>query len=93
MVGVGDGPWDMMREFDDNIPARAYDNFQVKHKNATTFDFFIELTQLSLCQFVNFTEIMSKRVPQSKKDAEFALTALMEIPYQYKASLEMGLLG
>nr|DAD30755.1 TPA_asm: hypothetical protein HUJ06_009606 [Nelumbo nucifera] len=71
LVGVGDGPWDMMREFDDNIPSRAFDNFQ----------------------FVNFTEIMSKNVPVSKKETEFALAALMEIPFQYKATIELNILG
>eukprot|EP00268_Persea_americana_P004686 TRINITY_DN1151_c0_g1_i1.p1 TRINITY_DN1151_c0_g1~~TRINITY_DN1151_c0_g1_i1.p1 ORF type:complete len:456 (+),score=79.40 TRINITY_DN1151_c0_g1_i1:425-1792(+) len=71
LVGVGDGPWDMMKEFDDNIPARAFDNFQ----------------------FVNFTEIMAKNMPLSRKETEFALAALMEIPSQYKATLELKLLG
>ncbi|KAF8399805.1 hypothetical protein HHK36_015676 [Tetracentron sinense] len=71
LVGVGDGPWDMMKEFEDNIPARAFDNFQ----------------------FVNFTKIMSKNVDLSRKQTEFALAALMKIPSQYKATLELNLLG
>ncbi|CAA3021639.1 E3 ubiquitin-protein ligase RGLG2-like isoform X2 [Olea europaea var. sylvestris] len=71
LIGVGDGPWDMMKEFDDNIPARDFDNFQ----------------------FVNFTEIMCKNVHQSRKETEFALAALMEIPSQFKATMELNLLG
>ncbi|MCL7023180.1 hypothetical protein MKW94_001036 [Papaver nudicaule] len=71
LVGVGDGPWETMEKFDDNIPARAFDNFQ----------------------FVNFTEIMSKNLPEQRKETEFALSALMEIPSQYKATVELGLLS
>ncbi|KAM6601834.1 hypothetical protein CsatA_021443 [Cannabis sativa] len=71
LVGVGDGPWDLMQKFDDFIPSRAFDN----------------------CQFVNFTKIMVKDIPISYKETEFALEALMEIPSQYKATMELQLLG
>ncbi len=46
-----------------------------------------------LMQFVNFTEIMLKHIPASKKETDFALAALMEIPSQYKATMDLQLLG
>ncbi|KAG5240089.1 E3 ubiquitin-protein ligase [Salix suchowensis] len=71
LVGVGDGPWEDMKRFDDKIPGREFDNFQ----------------------FVNFTAIMSKNASLSKKETTFALAALMEIPLQYKAVVELGVTG
>lgn len=42
---------------------------------------------------MNFTEIMSKGIDSSRKETEFALSALMEIPSQYKATIDLGILG
>ena len=67
VVGVGDGPWDMMKEFDDSIPARKFDNFQ----------------------FVDFHRSVSG---SDFPDASFSRHALMEIPDQFTAIRQLGLL-
>ncbi|KAG2428161.1 hypothetical protein HXX76_011841 [Chlamydomonas incerta] len=72
MVGVGDGPWDLMKDFDDALPERSFDNFQ----------------------FVNFSELMATtQGDRTRREALFALRALMEIPEQYNAIQRMGILG
>jgi E3 ubiquitin-protein ligase RGLG len=44
-------------------------------------------------QFVNFTSIMSRDTTPQQKESAFALAALMEVPIQYKATMELGMLG
>ena len=64
MIGVGDGPWDTMEEFDDALPARKWDNFQ-----------FVEFNKLFRNENLQTEE---------RKEASFALHALMELPDQFK---------
>ena len=66
-IGVGDGPFDLMETYDDDLPERKFDNFQ----------------------FVHFNEIMSDR---ENPVVKFAVAALQEVPDQYLAIKELGLM-
>ncbi len=46
-----------------------------------------------LFQFVDFSILMSKPGNKEQKDMTFALAALMEIPFQYQAVLDLGICG
>ncbi|XP_020571545.1 E3 ubiquitin-protein ligase RGLG3-like [Phalaenopsis equestris] len=50
------------------------------------FDDSIPRREFDNFQFVNFTKIMSSSMETEKMEAAFALAALMEIPFQYKAT-------
>lgn len=79
VVGVGDGPWDAMETYDDELPQRKFDNFQFVDFNRV----IIESGDTLYRNQGDYTEAML---------AQFALTALMEIPDQYSFIKQNGLL-
>jgi E3 ubiquitin-protein ligase RGLG len=72
VVGVGDGPWEMMSEFDDKRPARVFDNFQ-----------FVDFVKT----MVDASHAAPTAGPERQPfiDAYFACRALQEVPAQFAA--------
>ncbi|VDM61351.1 unnamed protein product [Angiostrongylus costaricensis] len=79
VVGVGDGPWEMMKVFDESLPKRPWDNFH--------FTEFHEVRSLN-----GSTRIMRQATGQAEGDVKLAVQSLLEIPDQYRCICELGLL-
>jgi hypothetical protein len=93
VVGVGDGPWDLMEEFDDKLPQRRFDNFQFVDLNA--------VLRASGAANASQKEVSGAAVlhavidPRStvKFQVAFATAALMEVPDQYLYLKKQGMLS
>merc|ERR1712129_219478 len=77
MVGIGDGPWDEMRHFDDRVSKSKFDNFQF----------------ICFSRFQELLELGSDEKRQRLVEAAFTLCALQEVPAQYKAMRQLGMLS
>mmetsp|Transcript_3319 Transcript_3319/g.3666 ORF Transcript_3319/g.3666 Transcript_3319/m.3666 type:complete len:134 (+) Transcript_3319:547-948(+) len=59
LVGVGDGPWDTMEEFDDGLPSRNFDNFQF-----VEFSRVLSWSDTSEAQEANFALMALQEIPE-----------------------------
>ena len=84
-IGVGDGDdgWQYMKELDDHVPERAFDNFQF-----VPFDETLARAQRSAASSGSDAASIKRAM-----EATFALHALMELPQQFHAINTLGLLG
>lgn len=99
LVGVGDGPWEEMIAFDDELPARKFDNFREYRcaaslspvRGANTLRMTDTLRPQPLCaEFVCMSRVMQDN--PANPGVAFALACLMEIPEQYAAIRALGYL-
>ena len=77
VVGVGDGPFDQMETFDDQLPERRFDNLQ-----------FVDFGPFQTALAAN-----PSKEKRAAIEAAFALCALQELPSQFEEIVRLRLLG
>ena len=60
MIGVGDGPWYKMKEFDDQLPKRLFDNFQF----VDFHECFLKSLELNIPLPIVFSVAALQEIPQ-----------------------------
>lgn len=78
IVGLGKGPWDQMEHLDDELPQRQFDN--VQFMKGAPFQDDLEWQK-------------DKAEVDEAVKAAFALCLCQELPAQYRACDELGLIG
>lgn len=93
-IGVGDGPWDTMEEFDDEIPQRRFDNVPAVDSTPRRMPLNLLLFYVCQFQFCCLTPLLSAQASNSAPhpELEFARLAMQEVPHQYQAIKRLGLL-
>ena len=97
-VGVGDGPWgamETMDDWDESLQARPFDNFQFVPLAATLAQGrkAADRRLLQRQEQLEQQQLPREQAHAEAVDAHFALTALMEVPEQYRLIKQAGLLG
>ncbi|KJH52003.1 Copine [Dictyocaulus viviparus] len=104
VVGVGDGPWEMMKNYTLCCCNRSSQSMILWEKVTWNFrnrrDYFrIQVFDESLPKrpwdnfhFTEFHEIMRHASGQDEGDVKLAVQSLLEIPDQYRCICELGLL-
>jgi hypothetical protein len=90
MIGVGDGPWGGMEEFDDQVGRRRYDNFQFVDLNAIRTKHRTEVQEYERRRQASRGDF-AEPAPATMAERVF-VAAAQEIPDQVRDCRRLGLL-
>ncbi|KAE9002372.1 hypothetical protein PF005_g14288 [Phytophthora fragariae] len=92
VIGMGDGPWDIMKVLDDQLPQRQFDNFnfvsfqKVRHTATEERKVFVHRIQ------DDNAEPTAAPCELDPLDLLFTLQIMMEVPAQYDCMCKLNLL-